>query len=206
MSYKNKKCLKGYKKRACFMYGNHTAFICDAFNPTYLAFPCRANVMVNEDSTSIPGLRWLIMDLGGLPIPSDIHMMPKFADAIDHAMDKKQWIAIYPEAHIWPYYSGVRNFPAVSFRYPVKYGAPVFSYTMTFKKRRHSDRPKITVYVDGPFFPDESLPVKQAANKLRDEVYAAMKARTDEYSTYDYKYKYVCKDTAEGEVAAARQS
>lgn len=191
ITYKNKKCLKGYKNRGCFIYGNHTAFVCDAFNPTYIAFPRRADVVVNEDSTSIKGLRWLLMDLGALPIPSDIHLISKFTQAMERAIGRKHWVAIYPEAHIWPYYSGVRNFPAVSFRYPVKLNAPVFSYTMTYKKRKYSDKPKITVYIDGPFLPDASLPQKQAVAKLRDEVYSAMKARSDEFSTYDYKYKYV---------------
>lgn len=193
ITYKNKSCMRGYKNRPCFIYGNHTAFLCDAFNPSYLSFPRPAQVMVNEDTTSLTGLRWLVMDLGALPIPSDIHMMPRFADAIEHWIRKKYWVAIYPEAHIWPYYSGLRSFPAVSFRYPVKFDTPVFSYTMTYKKRRRSDKPKITVYVDGPFFPDKALPQKQAVQKLRDEVYSAMKARVEEFSTYDYKYLYVYK-------------
>ena len=191
IKYVNKKCLKGYKKQGAFIYGNHTAFVCDAFNPTVLAFPRPAKVMVSEDSTSIKGIRWLIMDAGALPIPSSLHLMPAFNGEIERAIAKKYWIAIYPEAHIWPYYSGVRNFPAVSFRYPVKLNAPVFTYTMTFKKRKHSSRPKITVYVDGPFLPDSDLPAKKAQQKLRDEAYAAMKARADEFSTYDYKYKYI---------------
>lgn len=197
VTYKNKKCMKGYKKQSCFIYGNHTMFMVDAFNPSYLSCPRRAEVVVNEDTVSIPGIRWLVMDLGAMPIPSDIHMMGKFADAIDHAVRKKSWIAIYPEAHIWPYYTGVRNFPAVSFRYPVKYKTPVFTYTVTYSRRKHFKKPKITVYVDGPFFPDEQLPAKQAAQQLRDQAYAAMKARCDEHSAYSYKYEYVYKEKGE---------
>jgi 1-acyl-sn-glycerol-3-phosphate acyltransferase len=191
ISYKNKQCMKGYKKQAAFIYGNHTTYVCDAFNPTIVAYPRWADVVVNEDTTSIKGIRWLVMDLGALPIPADIHLMTKFNDAIEHAISKRHWVAIYPEAHIWPYYTSVRNFPAVSFRYPVKSDVPVFAYTTTYQKRKHSKKPKMVVYVDGPFFPDKSLPIKQAAAKLRDEVYTAMKKRTDEYSTYEYKYKYV---------------
>jgi 1-acyl-sn-glycerol-3-phosphate acyltransferase len=191
ISYKNKKCMKGYKNRGCFMYGNHTAFICDAFNPTYIAYPRWADIVVAEATTSVKGIRWLVSDLGALPIPSNLHKMSQFTQAIERAINKKHWVAIYPEAHIWPYYAGLRNFLPVSFRYPVKLNTPVFSYTMTFQKRKHSKKPKITVYVDGPFFPDTTLPIKQSAQKLRDEVYTAMKARTDEYSTYQYKYEYV---------------
>lgn len=191
IKYVNKKCMKGYKNRGCFIYGNHTGFVTDAFNPTMLSFPRPAKVMVSEDSTSLKGLRWLLMDLGALPIPSGLHLMPAFNGEIERAIAKKYWIAIYPEAHIWPYYTGVRNFPAVSFRYPVKLNAPVFSYTITYSQRKHSKRPKVTVYIDGPFLPDKSLPLKQAQQKLRGEVHAAMKARTDEHSTYKYKYDYV---------------
>ena len=202
IKYVNKKCLKGYKNSGCFIYGNHTAFVCDAFNPTLLAFPRPAKVMVSEDSTSIKGIRWLLMDLGALPIPSNLHLMPAFNGEIERAVDKKHWIAIYPEAHIWPYYTGIRQFPAVSFRYPVKLNTPVFAYTMTFQKRRFLPGPKITVYVDGPFLPDTSLPAKQAQKKLRDEVYAAMKARADEHSTYEYRYKYVYRPAEEGDGSA----
>ena len=207
IKYFNKKCMKFYKKQGCFIYGNHTAFVCDAFNPTVLSFPRPAKVMVNEDTTSIKGIRWVVMDAGALPIPSNLHLMSAFNDEIARAIDKKYWVAIYPEAHIWPYYTGIRNFPAVSFRYPVKLDAPVFSYTMTFSKRRRSQKPKITVYVDGPFFADKDLPLKKAQQKLRDEVYVAMKARTDAHSDYEYKYTYVRREeVAACEVAAVQDS
>jgi 1-acyl-sn-glycerol-3-phosphate acyltransferase len=197
ISYKNKKCMKGYKNRGCFMYGNHTAYICDAFNPTYISYPRWADVVVNEDTTSIKGIRWLVSDLGAMPIPSDIHRIKEFGEALEESIARKHWVAIYPEAHIWPYYNKIRPFGAVSFRYPVNCNAPVFAYTMTFKKRKHSDKPKITVYIDGPFLPDQTLSKKAAANKLRDEVFEAMSKRAEEYSTYEYKYKYVYRDKNE---------
>lgn len=191
VSYKNKKCLRGYKKQSCFIFGNHTGYVCDAFSPTYISFPRSADVVVNSDATSIKGLAGLILDLGALPIPDDFHFMPRFVDAMDRAVKKRHWIAVYPEAHIWPYYTKVRPFKSVSFRYPVKYGAPVFSYTMTYNKKKIGKKPKRVVYIDGPFFPDPSLNQKQAADKLRNEVYAAMckSAEHSNYSYVDYVYK-----------------
>ena len=77
---------------------------------------------------------------------------------------------------------------------------------MTFQKRRFFKKPGITVYVDGPFFPDESLPLKAAQKKLRDEVHAAMKARAEEHSTYEYKYTYVYRpEGAKGAGAELRE-
>ena len=83
IKYVNKKCMKGYRRRGCFLYGNHTSFLCDAFNPTRLSFPRPAKVIVGEDATSIRGIRWLLMDLGALPIPSDIHLMGAFTGEIE---------------------------------------------------------------------------------------------------------------------------
>lgn len=199
VKYVNKKVLKGYKKQGAFIYGNHTSMILDAFNPTYLAYPRPADVIINADAMSIKGLGWVLKSLGGFPIPEGFHAMARFNEAIAEAIERKHWMAVYPEAHIWHYYTKIRPFPAVSFSYPVKLKTPVFSYTMVYKKRKHSKYPKRWVCVDGPFFADESLPVKQATQKLRDEVYAAMCARAQE-SNYEYiKYVYRPKDGEDGQ-------
>lgn len=191
VKYVDKHKLKGYKKQGAFMYGNHTSMILDAFNPSYLAFPRPADVIVNADAMSIRGLGWLIKTLGGFPVPQGLHAMARLNEAIDKAIEKRHWVAIYPEAHIWHYYIGIRSFPTVSFKYPVECGAPCFAYTMTYLKRKHSKYPKRVVYIDGPFFPDPSLPKKAAEKKLRDEVYAAMCKRAEnsncEYIRYEYR-------------------
>ena len=47
-------------------------------------------------------------------------------------------------------------------------------------------------YIDGPFYPDLSLGKKDAVEKLRDDVYGAMKKRVDENPKYNYcDYVYV---------------
>lgn len=191
IAFKNKGVMKGYKKRGCFIYGNHTSFVPDAFDPTYIAFPRPADIIVGAETTSLRGLGGILRTAGALPIPDDVHGMMKFNAAVTEAIDKRHWVAVYPEAHIWPYYTKIRPFKAVSFKYPVRCCAPVFSFTMTYKKRRTGKKPKRTVYIDGPFFPDMSLPVKAAQQKLRDEVYAAMceRARESDYSYVEYVYK-----------------
>ena len=42
----------------------------------------------------------------------------------------------------------------------------------------------MTVYIDGPFMYDKSLPTKVAQKKLRDEVYEVMRERA-KLSTYE---------------------
>lgn len=190
VKYVNKKALKPYKKQSCFIYGNHTSMVIDGFNPAYLAYPRPADIIINADAMSIKGLSWLLKTLGGFPIPESYAGMKKFQEAIGEAVKLRHWIAIYPEAHIWHYCTFIRNFPSTSFSYPVKYKTPVFSYTQVYKKKKHGKRPKRVVYVDGPFFADETLPYKQAVQKLRDEVYAAMCERAKESNCEYIKYVY----------------
>lgn len=196
VTYKNKKVLKGYKNRGCFLYGNHTAFSLDAFNPSYLSFPRAADIIVNADATSIRGLGGLLKTAGALPIPDGFHGMANFNCAVREAIDKRHWVAVYPEAHIWPYYTKIRNFSHVSFNYPVRTGAPVFAYTMVYKKRKHGKHPKRIVYVDGPYFPDAELPQREAVRKLRDEVYNAMceRAKLSDCAYVEYVYKPASQD------------
>ncbi len=190
VKYVNKKALKGFKKQSCFIYGNHTSMFADAFNPSYLAYPRPADIIINSDATSITGLGWLIKTLGGFPIPDTFAGMKKFNAAIERAVELKHWIAVYPEAHIWYYHTKIRNFPATSFAYPVKLKTPVFAYTMTYKKRKFFKRPKRVVYIDGPFYGDENLPRKEAVQKLRDEVYFAMCERAKNSDCEYIKYVY----------------
>ena len=98
---------------------------------------------------------------------------------------EKKCVVIYPEAHVWPYYTGIRPFPASSFRFPVECGAPVFVMTTTYQKRKTGRTPKAKIYVDGPFWPDDSLKKKERQQHLRDQVYACMTERSKN-STYDY--------------------
>lgn len=70
--------LRGYKKGGAFIYGNHTAFLTDAMNPTRIAFPRTADVVVNVDAISIKGCGGLVRMLGAVPVPQDLHGLKNF--------------------------------------------------------------------------------------------------------------------------------
>ena len=99
-------------------------------------------------------------------------------------MQKGYSITIFPEAHIWPYYTKIRPFKNVSFKYPIEYNTPVFCVTNTYQKRG-KNKVRITTYIDGPFFIDEKLSKKENQQKLCDEVYNKMVERS-KLSNYEY--------------------
>lgn len=168
-----KKKIRPYRKSGYFLYGNHTRKAGDAFTPSMIAFPKKPYLVVHPDALSIRGVRRIVEDLGAMPIPDSFTAEKKFCAAVQKRMQKGSAIAIYPEAHIWPFYTKIRPFPDTSFGYPVMTGKPAFSFTTTFRRRK-TGGVKATVYIDGPFFPDQTLPKREQKAKLRNEIYFAM--------------------------------
>jgi len=174
----NRHVLKKCPKGPIFLFANHTNPIADALIPTFVAFPKGVYVIVHANNVSIPGLGLKTRILGALPLPDNLGATKNFMEIVKRRVAEKQAICIYPEAHIWPYYTKIRPFLDVSFRYPIQFKTPVYCFTNTYQKRRFSNKPKMVTYVDGPFYADESLGSKEARLDLRNRVYEAMKARS----------------------------
>ncbi len=185
IKFKNKSILKSYKKGGYFIYGNHTDQFSDGFSPSFITMPKKPYIICNADNVSMPFIGKLTRMWGALPLPEDIEATRKFNEAIERALEKNSPVLIYPEAHLWPYYTKIRPFSDKSFRYPVKYHKPVFTFTMVYKKPRHGKKPRQEIWVDGPFYADDSLEAKLARTKLRNQVYEAMTERA-KLSNYEY--------------------
>jgi hypothetical protein len=130
----------------------------------------------------------VVRALGGIPVPTDIRNLGRFHGEL-LKLSPGNCVVIYPEAHIWPCYTGVRPFRDSSFRYPVETGQPVFAFTVTYRRHLILPLPRTVVYIDGPFFPDSALTLRQNQRKLRDEVYNAM-CRRSQKSNFRY-HEYV---------------
>ena len=190
----NKKVLKQTKGSGHFMFGNHTLMGGDAFIPNVINLPKRTYTVVHPDNLSKKGLKWFLEMNGALPLPATTSATKNFIEAIEKRFLEGHIVQIYPEAHIWPYYTKIRPFKSTSFRYPVKFEEATYCFTNTFHKRKFSKKPKVITYVDGPFYPDKTLPIKQQEQQLRDMVYETMCKRA-ELNTYEF-VKYIKKEDA----------
>ena len=179
--------LKDFAKKGYFLYGNHTQDIGDAFLPNTLNLPQHNYMIVHPNNVSMPILGKLTPSLGALPLPDNMEAMRNFTRAVERRIREGHTVVIYPEAHIWPYYTEIRPFPDNSFSYPVKLSAPVFCFTNTYKKRGRRS-PRIVTYVDGPFYPNSELSSRQARKDLRDRVYETMSRRALESDTQWIRY------------------
>lgn len=172
-----------------FLYANHTHWL-DAFAGPLVSFPTKAQVLVSPDTVSIKGLRVIVQMLGAIPVPTARDAVPPFVEAIEKRICSGRSVIIFPEAHIWPYCTFIRNFKSGSFRYPVKLGVPVCAVCVTYTRHRGllkwMKTAKRHVYISEPFYPDASLPAPEAKQKLRDEVYEWLKKTAEAHSDYDF--------------------
>ena len=175
-----------------FLYGNHTHALADALIPSIVCAPTDAYVIVHPNNVSMPILGHLTPYMGALPLPDDGVAAKNFIHAVQRVIEGGNCVTVYPEAHIWPYYTKIRPFPDTSFRYPLQYNAPVFCFTNTYQKRSKGRGIDIVTYVDGPFHADENLKGRRRREALRDRVYAAMVERS-KYNTVE-KIRYVKSD------------
>lgn len=183
---------KECKKTGFFLYGNHTQVFGDTFIPSLANYPKRNFFIVNPENISMKGSGWVIELLGAIPVPGSMKAAKNFMERIEKLQNQNCSITIYPEAHIWPYYTKIRPFKSVSFKYPVKLKKPVFCFVNTYQRYgKNNDKVKIVNYIEGPFYADESLSQKEAQEKLRDEIYNTM-CRLSENSNIEV-IKYVKK-------------
>ncbi len=189
IKFVGKKKFKQCRNTGYFIYANHTQPFADTFIPSLADYPKRNFFIVNPENVSIKGAETLIEMLGAIPVPGNKGAAEKFLKVINKKIESHSSITIYPEAHIWPYYTKIRPFKSVSFKYPVKMEVPAFCITNTYQSYgRKKNKVKIVSYVDGPFFTDKELTIKEQQQKLRNEIYNCMVNRSKNSNIEVIKY------------------
>ncbi len=189
IKFVGKKKFKKCRNTGYFIYANHTQPFADTFIPSLANYPKRNFFIVNPENVSIKGAETLIEMLGAIPVPGNKVAAENFLNVINKKIESHSSITIYPEAHIWPYYTKIRPFKSVSFKYPVKMEVPAFCITNTYQSYgRKKNKVKIVSYVDGPFFTDKELTIKEQQQKLRNEIYNCMVNRSKNSNIEVIKY------------------
>ena len=194
IKYVGREKLKQAKKTGCFVYANHTHPQSDAFGPSQIASPKKIYIIVNPSNLNVPFFKSSTKMLGALPLPTGLKANRNFAGAIKHRLDQKAPILIYPEAKIWPQYTGIRPFASTSFKYPVTYQKPIFTFTTTYQTIKRG-KCKMVVYIDGPFYANSNLSPKEQQEALHDIAYQTMcdRAKLSTYQTHQYIKKEINK-------------
>ena len=184
-----KEKFKASKNTGYFIYINHTQAFCDTFIPSIANYPKRNFLIVNPANVSMKGMQNLVELLGAIPTPDTKTAMKNFLKIVEERIKNKNSITIYPEAHIWPYYTKIRPFKDVSFKYPVQLEVPSYCITNTYQSYgKNNNKVKIISYIDGPFYADKELSIKEAQKDLRNRIYETMVERSKNSNIEVIKY------------------
>lgn len=185
-----RKKLKKARGKGYVIYANHTNPFHDVFGPALTA-DRRIFTVISPVNLKIPGIGKFLPLIGGLPLGTTPEEKKAFNEAVDKRLKQKKCIVIYPEAHVWPYATKIRKFPAgdKSFKYAVRNNLPIFTMTTTYHARKGRSLPRMEVYVDGPFYPDAKLSEEENRAKLAKEAYDSM-VKNSKHNTYEY-FKYI---------------
>lgn len=187
--------LKKARGKGYVMYANHTNPFHDVFGPA-LAADRKIYTVISAVNLKLPKIGPLLPMIGGIPLGTNDAEKKAMNEAVDTRLVKqKKCLVIYPEAHVWPYATKIRKFPAggKSFKYAVRNNLPVFTMTTTYHRRKNSKRdlPRMDIYVDGPFWPDPKLSDEENQEMLAKKAYESMK-KWSEKNTYEY-FEYIKK-------------
>lgn len=171
-----------------FIFANHTQPLGDVLNPL-LAVPAdKYYVIASQANWGIPVIGKFVVPYAGLPVGKNLKQAAKLIKATQQVIADQGIVMVYPEAHVWPYFTKIRPFAETSMHFPVMTKAPSFVFTTTYQRHKFGNKPKITIYVDGPFMVDSALPKKAAQAKLHQQISDTMVERTS-LNTYNY-YQY----------------
>lgn len=188
--FANRKLLRQAKKDGCFLVSNHTQVQSDSYIGPLATYPKKCFIISNPDVLSIPGLRLGMQAYGVIPLGSNLDEKKAFLHCVETRMQQGNAVIVYPEAHVWPYYTKIRPFDEQPFVYLSRQKKPMFVLTNCYRKRRFFNRPQIVTYADGPFYPKADAGPMEAAKQLRDIAYETMCRRVREHSTYEH-IKYI---------------
>ena len=177
IKFKNKKVLKAFKHTGAFIYANHVA-ISDAFK-FQIFIHRRVHIIGYSDALSIPVAKRIVPSLGLIPLPlkEDRDNFHKMTDYINYLVNKrKYYVLIFPEAHIWPYYTEIRNWKNNALIYPAMMNVPIIPAVTVWKKRKFRKVPRQVVVFGTPIYPKEGESITFNKDYLHQQCLGQMKS------------------------------
>ena len=191
--FANRKVMKQVKKDGCFLVSNHTQVQSDSYIGPLATFPKKCFIISNPHVLSLRGMRLGMQAYGVIPLGSNLAEKKSFLHCIETRVNQGKAVIVYPEAHVWPFYTKIRPFDYQAFCYIADLKKPMFVLTNCYQKRRLGKRPRIVTYADGPFYPNPSATRIEAAKELRDIAYRTLCDRVQAHTTCEY-IRYVKKE------------
>lgn len=167
------------KDKGFVSISNHVHYLdCTLIGLIY--YPSRVHYPTIEENFKIPFVRKLIRLLYAMPIPKERGKKDRFYSQINKAFKGKFILHMYPEAAMWPYYEGIRDFKYGAFKIAVDANVCVQPIKFVFTKsdgiyKLYKRNKRICAVVLDPLYPNMELEYRDRIKDLRDRAYESMK-------------------------------
>lgn len=171
------------KDKGFVSISNHIHYLdCTLIGLIY--YPSRVHYPTIEENFKIPFVRKLIRLLYAMPIPKERSLKDKFYSQINNAFKEKFILHMYPEAAMWPYYEGIRDFKYGAFKIAVDANVCVQPVRFVFTKsngiyKLYKRKKIICAVVLDPLYPNMELEYRDRIKDLRDRAYESMSKEID---------------------------
>lgn len=154
---KNLKKVKG----GAILIGNHSNAADGVFASVFVAFPKKNYFITNKDAVQVILGKYFTKALGALPLPDEPRGLVNLSNAVETLVKKGNYVTIYPEATIWPYYTKLRPLAPATFHYAIKSEVPVVPFAVTYRyakgKNYLKKKPRVNITILEPIYPDKNL-------------------------------------------------
>lgn len=165
--------------RGVITVSNHIN-VMDCAMTAQVCFPRAVGLTTIQDNLTIPVAGKLVKLLGGIPIPKEPARMRHFVKFVGGRLKRNKIIHFYPEGILRPYSGRLHAFSRGAFVLSVKNGSPIVP--VVYVQRRlgglmrlyRKGKCSFTAMVLPPEYPDQTLPVREAAAALMSKVFGAM--------------------------------
>lgn len=193
VTVENAKNLHKLKGTGFFIYSNHTTNFDMVTIPSLIHWRTKTFIIGYSDALSLKIIRPLLKCLCYVPLGDSLKTTKEMVNHLKYEVTRKHAVLIFPEAHLWSYYTKIRPFSSASFHYPAKLNAPIIPIIVTYKKpifKNHKGR--IHFIVGEPIYCKAGMDTRENKEYLRNTCYDQMVKMSNsfpQYETYNYIYK-----------------
>lgn len=135
-----------------------------------------------DSNTKMPFIGFLVKKLGGFPIPRKEADCAAFRRKVGTLLNKGSFVHFFPEGHLVPYDTGLRDFKRGAFTFAYDSGVPIIPIIITYRekdglRRFFRRKPSLNLEILPPVYPDLNNPRREEISYLLERCKTAMEAR-----------------------------
>ena len=142
------------------------------------ALPTRKSTILVPKEVHLSRKGRYLRKLGSIPVPSgNKEAMKAMEVATDVCLVTGNWLHIFPEVSMFPYYQDLRPFNDEAFKIAVRNNRPIFPLAFSYRPRKNkrNKKPLLTLSFGEPISPDLHLPLEDAVIDLSLKCHIAVK-------------------------------